>query len=599
MTVLAFVPEPSAATSVVDWTFALSEEEEYIQVVCLEQDSENATEAAVRDAILAASNRQVEVISLTSIAPVTSVNDRCRKLKPRVLITGHFELESVGGRPQSSEELKRLAPCRVVFPLFADRKPKEVKRILMLVSRGSADATAMRFAEHLRNKLNADVTLGTVEFDSGARAERAGEKAIRTLVHDLGLDEEEYEIKVVVDRIQHRGLLKCYDDHDLIICGTDVTKVVRPLRETLEGSTALLVKRAPPLRLNSLADWLPRINPNDHAELLHDLRQGSRFKIDFISMLALAAAIASLGLMQNSPAVVIGSMLLAPMMTPMIGAGLALAQANVRLSRLCTMTIIYGFLLTLAVSFGVGMITPSRATLSPEVLSRGAPNVLDLLIALFAAIAATIAMARPGIAGAVAGVAIATALVPPICAIGLSLSMWDLSNALGALILFGTNLVAIIVASSFTFTLLGIVTVRSLPRHRRLLGVVRWGLVVLLVILSAPLTFTLYAQLSQGRPQPALFPVTRAVAGALMDRVNQDDHVRITFMGRPSTVNGVLIHVASDRELDPSYGDELRKIVRDKMDDPELLVTVICLDGQWLNDGGDSAQAEQASSPDK
>ena len=69
----------------------------------------------------------------------------------------------------------------------------------------------------------------------------------------------------------------------------------------------------------------------------------------------------------------------------------------------------------------LGLITPAEEGLSPETAARGAPNVLDLLIALGAAVAATFAMARPGVSGAVAGVAIATALVPPVCAVGISI----------------------------------------------------------------------------------------------------------------------------------------------------------------------------------
>ena len=65
-----------------------------------------------------------------------------------------------------------------------------------------------------------------------------------------------------------------------------------------------------------MSEWLPRINPADHADLIYHLRQGSVWGPDFIGMLGLASAIASLGLLQNSPAVVIGSMLLAPLMTP-------------------------------------------------------------------------------------------------------------------------------------------------------------------------------------------------------------------------------------------------------------------------------------------
>ncbi|MDG1897341.1 MAG: DUF389 domain-containing protein [Fuerstiella sp.] len=369
-----------------------------------------------------------------------------------------------------------------------------------------------------------------------------------------------------------------------MLVGRDRAKDIWPLRKSLQNTTAIVVKRAPPLSLRSWPEWFPEINPRDHADLIQDLRAGSRWASDFVGMLALASAIATLGLMQNSPAVVIGSMLLAPLMTPMIGTGLALAQANMSGAKYCAKSIAYGFLLTLAVSFLLGMITPSRETLSPEVLSRGAPNVLDLLIALFAAMAATFALARPNIAGAVAGVAIATALVPPVCAVGLSLSNGSFGNAVGAMLLFVTNLIAIIVASSFTFSLLGISTSRSLPRHRYTAQWGRWGLVALLVVLAGPLSLELLWQQDEGRAQTAVYPVTRDLSRALHKRVTRTPGVDISFLGRSSVDAAVVIHIAADHELPLSYADELRKIAKDHMGDEGLTVKVVALRGLWRSD---------------
>jgi len=300
--------------------------------------------------------------------------------------------------------------------------------------------------------------------------------------------------------------------------------------------------------------------------------------------LGLASAIASLGLLQNSAAVVIGSMLLAPLMTPMIGLGLALAQANGRLARLCGESIGLGFLLTLGVSFMIGILTPEGDTLTGEVLARGGPNVLDLLIAVFAAAAATFAMARPNIVGAIAGVAIATALVPPVCAIGISLAHGAMLNAFGASTLFFTNLVAIIVTSTYTFSFLGITAKRVLPRVRREALLVRLSLVAVLVVLVGPLSTTLLSQLEEGKSVPVANPVTRAVHRAVFERVAQDEGVEVMFLARPRAEHRVLIHIASDDELPPSYANELRKIVRDKMGDPDLPVTVVAVRGFWRSD---------------
>ena len=104
-------------------------------------------------------------------------------------------------------------------------------------------------------------------------------------------------------------------------------------------------------------------------------------------------------------------MLLAPLMTPMIGCGLALAQANRKLGNTALGTVAVGLLCTLAISFLVGLITPG-AELTPQIYARGEPTVLDLVVALASAAAAAYALARPNLVGSIAGVAIATALVP-------------------------------------------------------------------------------------------------------------------------------------------------------------------------------------------
>jgi uncharacterized hydrophobic protein (TIGR00271 family) len=418
--------------------------------------------------------------------PVAQVLAHVRKRNIRLLVTGPFALPLVGKNPQTSDELMRSAPCLTFVPLYGGKVPNEVKKILFVATGRANDRSALLLVDTLRQRFSAHVTMGLVEPETGAKEGEMGKSYIRSLLHDLSLEKEEFETKVVVDRLRHRGIIQLLEKHDLVVIGMDAASHVHPLRDSLGNTTVALVKRTPPLSKHAIVDWLPRINPADHADLVYNLRMGSEWGPDFIGMLGLASAIATLGLLQNSAAVVIGSMLLAPLMTPMIGLGLSLGQANLWLARLCGKSIGLGFLLTLAVSSMIGILTPAGATLPGEVLARGGPNVLDLLIAVFAAAAATFAMARPNIVGAIAGVAIATALVPPVCAIGISLAHGAMLNAFGASTLFFTNLIAIIVTSTYTFSLLGITASRVLPRARRRALLWRLSLVALLVVLAGP-----------------------------------------------------------------------------------------------------------------
>jgi hypothetical protein len=91
-------------------------------------------------------------------------------------------------------------------------------------------------------------------------------------------------------------------------------------------------------------------------------------------------------------------------------------------------------------------------------------------------------------------------------------------------------------------------------------------------------------QLQEGKIVSVGHPVTWAVRTALYERVAQDEGVEIMFLGRPRAQKSVLIHIASQKDLPPSYAAELRKIVREKMDDPELHVSVVAVRGLWRSD---------------
>lgn len=606
MEFIVFIPAPRMAEAIVSWIKWGVSPGDNLEVICRETESDNTTTDAVRAALSEFKDVTFEISSTWSDRPVHEVLERCKAKKADRLITGPFDL-GFDGRPQTSFELVRSAPCATFAPLYGHTTPKELSKILVFVTGGSHDAFVVRLADTIRKERGVKVTIATVEPESSEKAERAGVRAIRAMLHEAAIDEEGFEIKAVANRQLYRGMASCHDDHELIMIGSDGANDLASLHRVTKGAMAIAVKRNPPLQLRNMPDWLPRINPKDHADLLQDLRQGSRWGPDFIVMLTLASAIATLGLKQNSPAVVIGSMLLAPLMTPMIGTGLALAQANLQLARFCGKSIFYGFLLTLGVSFSLSIllaiIAGQRATLSPEVLSRGGPNILDLMIALSAAVAATFAMARPNIAGAVAGVAIATALVPPVCAVGVSLAAGNEENAFGAFVLFATNLIAIIVASSLTFTVLGVRTTRSLAIQRQVTQYVLFGLGAMLSVLAIPLALMLEAQFQEGRPTTAVYSVTRALSAKLHDKVDEEPGVDITFMGRPSAMRGVVIHLSATRPLPESFADELRTIVQDEMRDPELEVWVVCVDGQWISnqdipaevDPSDENEAERDS----
>ena len=190
-----------------------------------------------------------------------------------------------------------------------------------------------------------------------------------------------------------------------------------------------------------------------------------------------SAGIATLGLVMNSTAVIIGAMLISPLMAPILSAGLALATGDLTLGIRSVANLLLSTLLGVGVAIILVALLPFK-DLTPEILARTTPSTLDLVIALFSGAIGAIAICRDvkGIATSIPGVAIAVALMPPLCVIGFGLgywvSLWDsrgLEIARGGGLLYLTNLVAITFTAMLVFVLLRIdrLKVRDVVREWR------------------------------------------------------------------------------------------------------------------------------------
>ncbi len=181
---------------------------------------------------------------------------------------------------------------------------------------------------------------------------------------------------------------------------------------------------------------------------------------DFYLLTVLSAAIATLGLLTDSAAVIIGAMLVAPLMTPILGISLASVRGNTRLLQISAQAVATGaitaIILAAVISWFSHNLPFSVITELPrEVMSRTRPTPFDLIIAIAGGMAAAYAFCRTNLSSALPGVAIATALMPPLCTVGIGLSRWSMPVAGGALLLFITNLACIGFAGIVVFFILG------------------------------------------------------------------------------------------------------------------------------------------------
>ncbi len=293
-------------------------------------------------------------------------------------------------------------------------------------------------------------------------------------------------------------------DYDLVLTGVSSLQVLRrffaarPAADDPSMIPALAaVRPAQSLgnRIVSRIDRMvqsvvPQLVREQRVDLVSRIQTSSQWDFDFIFMVSLSTLIACLGLAENSSAVIVGAMLVAPLMTPIAGVGLGVAHANAFLTKVALRTALRGFATAMLIGalFGgcvrlvssVGWLHPllTDGLFPLEMENRTHPQFYDLLIALASGIAAAYAMSRPNLFSALPGVAIAAALVPPIATSGIMLAHGDFARGGGALLLFVTNMVTIILGTSVVFRAIGIRSQKEgpsaakWPRHSLLLLVV-------------------------------------------------------------------------------------------------------------------------------
>jgi uncharacterized hydrophobic protein (TIGR00271 family) len=174
----------------------------------------------------------------------------------------------------------------------------------------------------------------------------------------------------------------------------------------------------------------------------------------YLALNVAAALIAGFGLMENSPAVIIGAMLIAMLFGPIISIAIALAQADLRLLGRALKAEFVGAICVLAIGCLIGLST-RHLTIGSEILNRTAPNLLDLLIALVGGLAGGFTFLSAGLSSVIVGVAIATALVPPLTTCGILLARGLPEPAMGAFWLFLANFSAIAFGAMVVFVLAG------------------------------------------------------------------------------------------------------------------------------------------------
>ena len=245
-------------------------------------------------------------------------------------------------------------------------------------------------------------------------------------------------------------------------------------------------------------DLFPTLSTDEQLSVREDLIDDAQPGPDYFILIVLSSIIASLGLLLNSPAVVIGAMLVAPLMSPILGFSLGIVLGEGRLVRTSLESIFKGIVATIIVSVLVGFLTPLK-DLTPEILARTQPTLLDLIVALASGMAGAYAVSRQDVSAALPGVAIAAALAPPLSVVGMGVAFGNLVVAGGALLLFTTNLITISLAGVLIFTLLGVRPLRLQPDIKKHVQRGMMGVALLVILITIPLAILMNRNIKQSK----------------------------------------------------------------------------------------------------
>ncbi len=202
--------------------------------------------------------------------------------------------------------------------------------------------------------------------------------------------------------------------------------------------------------------YAPDDIPELESKLFFEGDRSRRYLVRFTVLLFLSTVIAANGVIEDSTATVIGAMIIAPLMTPILATTAALVMGSGPRAWRSVLLVVAGALGVIAVAAALGVVAVHVVDFktNSQITGRVTPRALDLLAALAAGTAGAFATSRDDIADSIPGVAISIALVPPLCVVGISLSQW--TDAWGALLLFLTNFLSILLAGGAIFALLGL-----------------------------------------------------------------------------------------------------------------------------------------------
>lgn len=303
--------------------------------------------------------------------------------------------------------------------------------------------------------------------------------------------------------------------------------------------------------------WLHRASTEEFKELYLALRDNAHSSSTYLTLMVLSTLLATLGLFANSAPVIIGAMILAPLMAPIISLAMALVRQDRDLLADSLRTLSLGLLLALSCAAAMTWVIPLHSV-TGEIAARLNPTLLDLGVAVISGIAGAYAHAREEVARSLAGVAIAVALVPPLAVSGIGIGWGEWTVFRDSFLLFLTNLFGIVLAGNLTFLLLGFGPFR-LARRGLLTALALVGVV------SLPLGVGFTRMVEQN-------VIVRALEGQMMEGVILREAA--VLPGDPVQVS---VRLLSSTTLDNTDVERVKQAIESRLGRPVMLEATIAI----------------------
>jgi uncharacterized hydrophobic protein (TIGR00271 family) len=301
--------------------------------------------------------------------------------------------------------------------------------------------------------------------------------------------------------------------------------------------------------------FFPYASEDRFRDLFMALRDDAAINTQYLSLMVLSTTLATIGLYQDSAAVVIGAMLLAPLMAPIISFSMGVVRQDSNLSKRSVRKIAVGIVIALGAAAFITLVFPYKP-LTGEMEGRLHPSLLDLGVAIVAGVAGAYTKAYREILQSLAGVAIAVALVPPLAVAGIGLGRLDPDFFAQAFLLFSTNLVGITLAAALTFRVLGYAPA---VRDKRSMSAVVLTLVLIAVPLYLSFSQIVEDSLLEKAWQKERFLVNGKyliVQSARLSRQNGKEVLSVDLLAREVITRGDL--TAFRKKMEANFARKLR-----------------------------------------